>query len=333
MKYLKFALLVLVVSTVVVGWSSAYIVDETEQVVVTQFGDPAGKPIQKPGLYFKAPFVQTAHYFDDRFLEWNGDSNEIPTKDKRFIEVDTYARWRITEPLTFYQRLGNEQSAQSRLDDIIDGATRDAVANHELLELVRASNRAPNIDPDLKKKRKKLKEMEKEIGKENEATPELKDIDVGRPEIMRNVEKKIADNVSDLGIEVIDMRFKRINYNDQVREKVYDRMIAERERIAELYRSEGRGEAAEIRGKKEKELDKIGSEAEKEAQKIRGGADGKVTDIYAQSYQKDPDFYQFLRTMETYPETIGPDSKLLMSTDGEFFKHLREFEDMDTSGN
>jgi membrane protease subunit HflC len=324
MRYVKIAVTVLVAIAAFVAWSSAYVVDETEQVVVTQFGDPVGEPLQKPGLYFKLPLVQTAHYFDDRFLEWNGDANEIPTKDKRFIEVDTYARWRIADPLTFYQRLGNERSAQSRLDDIIDGATRDAVASHELLELVRASNRDPAVDPKLKEKRKKLKKLEEEIGAE-EAEPELKEIDVGRPKIMKLIEKKVVDNVEDLGIEVIDMRFKRINYNDQVRKKVYDRMIAERERIAELYRSEGRGQAAEIRGKKEKELDEIRSEAEKKAQKIRGEADGKVTDVYAKSYRQAPEFYQFLRTMETYSETIGPESRLLMSTDGEFFQYLREY--------
>lgn len=313
-RTIKIILGIVVVAGVIVFSSAAFVVDKTEQVVITQFGDPVGESITEPGLYFKLPFVQTAHSFDKRFLEWNGDANEIPTKDKRFIEVDTYARWRITNPLTFYQRLHDERRAQSRLDDIIDGATRDAVANNDLLEIVRASNRKPTVDPDIK---------------DSDRTS-LADIDVGRPKIMKSIEKSVAGNTADLGIEVIDVRFKRINYNDTVRKKVYDRMIAERKRIAERYRSEGKGEAATIRGKKEKELDEIRSEAEKKAQQTRGKADGKVTKIYADSYTQDADFYEFLRTMETYPDVLDKESWLMMSTDSQFFKYLKQYRETET---
>lgn len=299
---------ILVVAVIAVVASSAYVVDKTDQVVVTQFGDPVGEPITEAGLYFKLPFVQDAHYFDNRFLEWNGDVSEIPTKDKRFIKVDTYARWRIVNPLKFYKRVGNEQRAQSRLDDIIDGATRDAVASNELLEIVRSTNRDPAHLKDLKK----------------EEQTDLVDIKVGRTEIMTNIGEAVNKDTNDLGVKVLDVRFKRINYNDEVRKDVYNRMIAERKRIAERYRSEGEGEAADIRGKMEKELEEISSKAERKAEEIRGEADGTVTKIYADAYSKDAEFYEFLRTLETYPKTLDKDSWLMMSTESSFFKYLKQ---------
>jgi len=301
---------ILGVALIAVVVSSTFIVDETDQVVVTQFGDPVGESITEPGLHFKLPFVQNAHFFDNRFLEWNGSVSEIPTKDKRFIKADTYARWRIVDPLTFYKRVRNEQRAQSRLDDIIDGATRDAVASNELLELVRSTNRDPKHLQDLKK----------------EERTELAEIDVGRSEIMKSIGKEVNQDSTDLGIRVLDVRFKRINYNDEVRKDVYNRMIEERKRIAERYRSEGEGEAADIRGKMEKELEQITSKAERKAQEIRGEADGTVTKIYADAYSKDPEFYEFLRTLETYPETLDKDSWLMMSTESSFFQYLKQME-------
>jgi membrane protease subunit HflC len=301
--------LVIFALLIAAGAGATYVVDETEQVVITQFGDPVGEPITEPGLKFKIPFIQTVHRFDERFLEWNGDANEVPTKDKRFIEVDTYARWRITDPLVFYQRLRNEAGAQSRLDDIIDGATRDAVASHELLELVRASNRTPVVETDIP---------------EDEASPDLEKITTGRPKIMSSIEKEARRQTEDLGIQVLDVRFKRINYNDQVRQKVYDRMIAERERIAERYRSEGRGEAAQIEGTKERELDRVLSEAERKVEQIRGDADAKATDIYAEAYNRDPEFFEFLRTTEAYPDAFEGRSWMLMSTESDFMKYLRD---------
>ncbi|MGM0578435.1 MAG: protease modulator HflC [Myxococcota bacterium] len=286
--------------------SAAFVVDETEQVVITQFGRPVGEPITEPGLKFKTPFIQELHAFDKRFLEWNGDVNQIPTKDKRFIWVDTYARWRIIDPLLFYQRLRNEDGAQSRLDDIIDGETRNAVANHDLLQLVRSSNREPTVDPII----------------EDESAATLEPVDIGRPAIMEGMLTKVSKRTADLGIEVIDVRFKRIDYNQNVRRKVYERMIAERQRIAELYRSEGQGEAAEIRGKKERELKRIESEAFEAAQGIRGTADAEATAIYAEAYSADPAFYQFLRTMEAYPQVLDEDSWLILSTQTPFFRFL-----------
>ncbi|MFB6263949.1 MAG: protease modulator HflC [Bradymonadaceae bacterium] len=309
-RTVQLTLLVVTAVGIALVAEATYVVDETEQVVVTQFGDPVGEPITEPGLKFKMPLIHEVHYFDQRYLPWNGAADELPTKGKRFVEVDMYARWRITDPLTFYKRLHNERGAQSRLDDIIDGATRDAVANHDLLEIVRATNREPAVDETLKKK-------------DEEA--ELKQIETGRPDIMRSIEKSVASEVDELGLEVIDVRFKRLNYNDKVRKAVYDRMIAERQRIAELYQSEGRGRAADIRGKKEKKLDEIQSRAARKAEEIRGKADAKVTDIYAQAYQKDPQFYEFLRTLESYKDVLDEQSTLIMSTDSEYLKYLRDY--------
>ncbi len=305
-----FLLAAVVLVGALVTASTVYVVDETEQVVVTQFGDPVGDPVTEPGLHFKVPFLQDAHFFDSRFLEWDGYLGEIPTKDKRFIKADTYARWRITDPLKFYKRVQNEQRAQSRLDDIIDGATRDAVANNNLLELVRATNREPQQDV--------------ELAKGEQST--LEEIEVGRPEIMVRIGEAVDADAAEIGVEVLDVRFKRINYNDEVRKDVFDRMIAERKRIAERYRSQGEGEAADIKGRMEQELEEIRSEAEKKAEKLRGEADGKVTEIYAQAYQKDPDFYEFSRTLETYPETFDEDSWLMLSTDSQYFRYLEQYE-------
>lgn len=309
-RTLKLAALVVLALAVAGVAQSTYVVDETEQVVVTQFGDPVGDSITEPGLKFKMPLIHDVHVFDKRYLPWNGDTDELPTKGKRFVEVDMYARWRITDPLRFYKRLHNEQGAQSRLDDIIDGATRDAVANHELVEIVRATNRDPQVDEELEKK-------------DEEA--ELEEIDTGRIDIMKTIQSQVSSEIEDLGIEVIDIRFKRLNYNDTVRKSVYDRMIAERERIAQLYESEGRGEAADIRGKKEKKLDEIRSKAAKKAETLRGEADGEVTQIYAEAYQKDPNFYEFLRTLESYDEVFDDKSTLILSTDNEYLKYLKDY--------
>ncbi|MFQ5718828.1 MAG: protease modulator HflC [Acidobacteriota bacterium] len=284
-----------------------FIVDETQQVVITMFGDPVGEPIVAPGIQFKLPFVQTAHFFDKRFLEWNGDPNEIPTRDKRFIEVDTYARWRINDPLLFFQRVQNERGALTRLDDIIDGETRNAIANHNVVEIVRATNRDVQIDPDLAKE---------------EQTTTLQKIGVGRLAIIEIILHASQARAEDLGIEILDVRFKRINYNDQVRRTVYQRMIAERKRIAERFRSEGLGEGARIRGEKERELKRIQSEAYETAQEIVGHADAEATAIYAAAYGRDPEFYRFYKTMETLRKTIDKDTSLILSTDGEFFRYL-----------
>jgi modulator of FtsH protease HflC len=290
--------------------STIYIVKEPEQVIITQFGKPVGNPVSTPGLKAKLPFIQEVHRFDRRFLEWDGEANELPTKDKRFIWVDTYARWRITDPLLFFQRLRDERGAQTRLDDILDGETRNAIANHDLVQVVRSTNRTAEVGEALP---------------EDETT--LVDIEKGREDIRRVVLEKAQARTSDLGIEILDIQFKRINYVEEVRRKVFERMIAERKRIADRFRSEGQGQASRIRGEKERDLQQIQSEAYREAQAIKGSADGEATRIYADAYNRSQDardFYEFLRTMEAYQTTIDEKSTLILSTDGDFYRWLKK---------
>ncbi len=309
MKTNRTLLLLLAVATLMVLSGAFFVVDETKQVVITQFGKPVGEPIQQPGVSYKLPFLQTAHFFEKRFLEWDGESNEVPTKDKRFIWVDTYARWRISNALLFYQRLTDENRAQSRLDGIIDGATRDAVANHDLVELVRTSNRTTTLDP---------------TAPESEVETPLSEIAKGRGAITQDILKAAAARSADLGIEVVDVRFKRIDYNDEVRQDVYQRMIAERNRIAQRFRSEGQGESARIRGEKERDLQQITSEAFRQGQELIGKADAEATAIYAEAYNRDTNFYQFLKTMESYSNVFDEQSWLILSTDGEFLQFLQQ---------
>lgn len=286
-----------------------FVVDETQQVVITQFGRPMGDARTSPGVHFKLPFIQEAHFFEKRFLEWDGASNQVPTKDKRFIWVDTYARWRIVDPLRFYQRVRDERGAQTRLDDIIDGETRNSVANHDLVELVRSSNREVIVDPD--------------FAESSDGAGELMEIRVGRSQIMEQIRREAAKRAAELGVEIMDVRFKRIDYNDDVRERVYERMIAERQRIAERFRSEGMGESARIRGERERDLNEIRSEAYRRAQEVVGKADAEATTIYAEAFGRDPEFYQFLRTMESYQSALDGDSWMILSTDGEFFRFMQ----------
>ena len=300
------SLLALLLAALVVGLSAAYQVSETEQVIITQFGDPVGDPIKEPGLHFKVPFVQDANFFEKRFLEWDGNANQVPTRDKRFIWVDTYARWRIVDPLLFFQRLRDERGAQSRLDDILDGETRNAVASYDLIELVRSNNRNPD---DV------LVESEEE-----EAI--LNTIEKGRDQISREILERASARTSDLGIEILDLRIKRINYVDEVQKDVFARMIAERGRIAELFRSEGAGEAARIQGERERDLQQIQSEAFRTAEELRGKADAEATDIYASAYGRDADFYAFTRSLESYERVVDPDTMFILGTDSEFLKYL-----------
>jgi len=286
-----------------------YIVTEAEQVVITMFGKPVGDPVTTPGLKVKIPVLHTANYFDKRFLEWDGNPNQITTEDKRFIWVDSYARWRITDPLQFFKRLRDERGAQSRLDDILDGETRSTIAKHDLIEVVRSSNREFVAASDLPE------------GTEAERPGA---IDFGRSILEQEVLKKAQENTADFGIEILDFRFKRINYEEGVREEVYNRMVSERKRIAEQYRSEGAGEAARINGDKDRELKAITSEAYRESQEIRGRADAEAADIYAAAYNKDPEFYRFLKTMEVYRETIDGNTVLLLGTQGEFLRYLEQ---------
>jgi len=292
--------------------SSAYIVSETEQVIITQFGKPVGDPIVTPGMHFKLPFIQAVNSFDKRFLEWDGDPNQVPTKDKRFIWVDTYARWRIHDALLFFQRLRDERGAQSRLDDILDGETRNAIANHDLVEVIRSTNRELQFG-----------EIAEEV-LDTEATIKIKH---GRDKITRMIIENASQRVSELGIELLDLRLKRINYVEEVQQKIYERMIAERQRIADKFRSEGQGEAAKILGDKARDLNQIESEAYKQAEQIKGKADAEATAIYARAYNQSNssrDFYQFIKTMETYQNTLTAKDWLVLSTKGEFFKFLQK---------
>jgi len=307
MKFLWIALAVIVL-LVITG--TFYIVQETEQCIITQFGRPVGDPVATPGLKVKLPFVQNVHRFDKRFLEWDGDPNQLPTKDKRFIWVNTYARWRISDPLLFFQRLRDERGAHSRLDDILDGETRNAIAKYNVVEVVRSTNREP---------------VQAEMMLEDRVT--LDPIVEGREMIRLEILEKAQSRTSDLGIEILDVQFKRINYVEEVQRKVYERMIAERKRIADRFRSEGEGEAMRIRGTKDRELLRIQSEAYRTAEEIRGDADARATSIYAAAYNRSADsrsFYEFLRTMESYPAALDDKSILVLTTDGDFYKYITD---------
>lgn len=302
---------VLLFAIVITFQSAAFIVSEPEQVIITQFGKPIDRKIDTPGLKFKLPVIQKANRFDKRFLEWDGDPNQLPTRDKRFIWVDSYARWRISDPLLYFQRLQNERGARTRLDDILDGETRNAIANHDLIEVIRSTNR----------------QAEFVVGGDAEEIVRLEDISIGREKIRQEILEKSAGRTSDLGIEILDFQFKRINYNQDVRQTVYERMITERKRIADRYRSEGEGEAARIQGDKSRDLYQIQSDAYRQAQEIIGNADATATAIYAAAYDvsaSSREFYRFLKTMETYQTTVDPETWLLMSTDGEFYRYLKE---------
>lgn len=286
-----------------------FIIRETEQVIITQFGKPIGAPRTQPGLSFKVPIIQKASFFDKRYLEWDGDANQIPTKDKKFIFVDTYARWEITDPLQFFVRLRDERGAKSRLDDILDGETRNAVASHDLLELVRSTNREPELTEAY------LEDLEI-----------LERINVGREAIEELVLERANQRTGDLGIRILDFRFKRMNYVDEVRQRVYERMVSERNQIAELFRSEGQGESRVIQGNKERELAAIQSEAQRQAEEIRGRADAQATAIYAAAYNRSAqtrELYGFLKSLETLQRSLDSTSTVVLSTDSEIFKYLR----------
>ena len=306
MRSTRPTLVILLVVGLFLAASSAYIVSETNQVVITQFGEPVGEPITEPGLHFKIPFIQTANMFEKRFLEWDGFPNQVPTRDRRFIWVDTYARWRITDPLLFFQRLRDERGAQSRLDDILDGETRNAVARHDLIEIVRTSNREPADT----------------AASELEEAETLDPIVTGREQITREILDAAAAAVGELGIELLDLKFKRINYIADVQQDVFARMIAERQRIAEEFRSEGQGESARIQGERERDLAQIQSEAFRAAEEIRGTADAEAIDIYADAYGRDAQFYAFTKSLETYERTMDPSTFFILGTDSELLRFL-----------
>jgi membrane protease subunit HflC len=303
---------ILVVLGLIVLLSSSFIVNETEQAIITQFGKPVGDPIISPGVHFKIPIIQTVHFFEKRFLEWDGSPNQIPTKDKRFIWVDTYARWRIHDPLLYFQRVRDERGAHTRLDDILDGVTRNVIANNNLVEVIRSTNRQFEASTD--------------IGDVQDSEANVR-IELGRDKMTRLIIDTASPRLKALGIEVLDLRLKRINYVEEVQVKIYERMITERKRIADQFRSEGQGEAAKILGDKERDLKKIQSEAYRTAQEIRGKADAEATTIYAAAYNQSPEsraFYRFLKTMDSYRNTLTEKDWLVLSTKGDFFKFLEQ---------
>ena len=309
MKKLILITLIILIGIILIS-TSAYVVGESEQVVITQFGKPVGDAITTPGLKFKTPFIQTTNFFEKRFLEWDGDPNQVPTKDKKFIYVDTYARWQIIDPLQFFKRLTNERSAQSRLDDILDGQTRDYIANNNIEEAVRNSNRKPMSSGV--------------IGELVGDT--LIEISVGREKIEKMIQEAANEQAKELGIAILDFRFKRINYVEDVRTQVYERMKSERNRIADKFRSEGQGEASRINGEKERELKTIQSVAFKQAEEIKGDADAKAAAIYSAAYNRNNgsrELYAFLKTMETFEKTFDEETSVILSTDSELYKYLK----------
>ena len=295
-----------------------YTVDMTEQVIITQFGQPKGEPITEAGLKFKIPFIQVANRFEKRILEWDGRANEMPTKDKTYIKVDTYGRWRISEPLQYFRRLRDERSALSRLDDILGSETRNTIAKHDLIEVIRTTaDRVPAKSEDLVEA-----DRTGTVGK-------LVPIKRGRSALEDDILEESKVKLSEFGIELLDVRFKRVNYNKSVQEQIFERMISERQQIASRFRSEGEGEAAKIEGNKEKDLKEIESGAYKEVQTIQGKADAEATEIYASAYNQSPEaveFYEFLQTMELYPDMLGGDSTLILSTDSEVFQFFKSIE-------
>ncbi|NMM47027.1 protease modulator HflC [Marinigracilibium pacificum] len=310
MKKAKILIYILGIILIIGSLTSTFIVNESRQAIVTQFGKPVGEPRIEPGLYFKIPFIQKVQFFDKRYLKWNGDPNQVTTKDKKYIFVDTYARWQVTDPLRFFIRLRDERSAQSRLDDILDGETRNAVASFNLLDLIRSTNREPVVSEDY------LQELD-----------ELEKISVGRAKIEEMILEKANERTADLGIKILDIRFKRMNYVDEVRDRVYDRMISERKRIADQFRSEGQGEASKIQGNKERDLAKIQSEAVEESEIIKGKADAEATSIYAAAYNKNGssrDFYSFLRAMESLEKSFDDKTNIVITTDSDLYKYLKQ---------
>ena len=297
--------------------NSLYTVNEAQQVILTQFGKPVGQPITEAGLKLKVPFIQSVNRFDKRVMEWDGSPSDMPTKDKLYISVDLFGRWRITDPMQYFLRLRDERSAQSRLDDILGSETRNAVAKHELIEIVRTTkDRVPLKDASLTQG----SQADQTIGT-------LLPISQGREQVEQQINKAAAEKVKVFGIELLDIRFKRINYNASVQSKIFERMISERRQIAERFRSEGNGEAARIRGNMLREKDRIESEAYRKVEETRGEGDAKAAEIYANAYNQSADasqFYEFTRTLEAYKSVITPDSTMVMSTDSDLFKFLKD---------
>ena len=309
MKNKGILIIVIVAAAAFLAYNAAYTVDETEQVIITQFGRIVGTPKTDPGLRFKLPFIQHANYFAKNLLDWDGDPGQIPTLDKTFIWVDTFARWKITDPVKFFQTVNNQFSAVGKLNDIIDPAVRNFITSHSLIEAVRKSSRLLDTS-DV--------EVEDRIRTSYA-------VSVGREKITQGILKQAQPKLAQFGIELVDVKIKRINYVEQVRKSVYGRMIAERKQIAEKYRSEGKGEAQKILGERERDLQEITSEAYRTAQEVKGKADAQATIIYAEAYGVDPQFYSFVQTLEIYDQSLDEKNTMVLSTDSEFLKYLKEY--------
>jgi len=304
---MKRVLAIIILMLAFVGFNGFFIVDEGEQAIITQFGQPVREAISEAGLYFKIPFIQKAHYFEKRILKWDGDPNEIPTMDKKYIWVDTTARWRIKDPLLFLQRMNNINRAESRLSDVINGSVRDFVTRSDLIEIIRSSDWETSYRQTTEKTQRQ----------------ESIQVKVGRDKFSQTVLNNVSEVAGSFGIEVMDVLVKRINYTNQVRETVYTRMISERQRIAEQRRSEGEAQKAEILGDMEKQLKNIESQAYKTAEQIRGEADAKATKIYGDAYNKDPEFYAFLTTLDSYKRILGSNTRLILQADSPIFSYLK----------
>lgn len=308
--------LVLVVLAVVVGSSALFQIDEAEQAIIVQFGAPVGDPITEPGLHLKVPFIQDVRRFDKRLLSWDGDPNQIPTRGEQFISVDTTARWRIADPLVFLQRVQNERGATLRLNDILDSVVRDKISSNDLVEIVRSKDWEIS-EEDLQRA---------QVAAEEEEEILLQEVVSGRGELEASILETAGEIVPNFGIELVDIRIKRVDYVREVQERVFERMIAERQRIAEQFRSEGQGRAAEIDGETQMQLAKITSEARRQAEIIRGDADAEATRIYNEAFGANPEFYAFFRTLESYSSSLGEGSTLILGVDSDYFRYLKEID-------
>lgn len=316
---MKFKLLAIpVVIALIALYSAAYTVDETQQVVITQFGEAMGSPKTKPGLYFKIPLIQQANYFPKLLLEWDGQPGEVPTLDKTFIWVDTFALWKIVNPLKFFQTVNNTTEAQARLDDILDASVRNVITSYPLIDTVRTTNR-------------KLDTFVTGAIEREEERP-LGQVTMGREKILQAIMAQARPKLEDFGIQLVDVKIKRVNYVESVRKAVYGRMIAERKQMAEKYRSEGMGAARKIEGDRDKELKIINSQAYEKAQEIMGKADAEATQIYAEAYRKDPEFYSFLKTLDTYERTMDKNTTLVLSTKSDLYQYLKGYKEAPTRG-
>lgn len=314
--------IIVTIAIVVLLKMSLFVVTEGKQVIITQFGRPIGEPITTAGLHFKKPFLQEARFVDKRILSWDGFPNQIPTKDKKYISVDTTARWRIVDALKFIQTVQSESGAKARLDAILDATTRDVISNHKLVEAVRLSNSI--LDSIAEKK----KEIEDKISRgeaivEEEITGEIEQISVGREKLSEMIAESADKELGQFGIKLIDVQLRRISYEQSVEKKVYERMISERQRIAEKIKSIGLGEKAEIEGRLSKDLRKIQSEAYRKAEEIKGRAEGLASAIYAKSFNVDPKFYEFIRSMDAYKKSLKSEGRFILSSDSEFLKYLK----------